>query len=233
MTEALSYPVRINKYLASKNYCTRREADELITAGKVKINGKKAALGDKVLESDKVEVLFRAKKYRYFAYYKPRGIISHSPQQGEKEIANVSGIKDVFPVGRLDKDSSGLIILTDDGRITDKMLNPEFDHEKEYMVTTKEPLQENFARRMERGVFIEGYTTKPCKVHMIAERKFSVIITEGKKHQIRRMCAALGYVVDTLERRRIMNITLGKLGLGQSRAITGVELSTLLRSLGL
>ena len=113
------------------------------------------------------------------------------------------------------------------------MLNPEFDHEKEYMVTTKEPLQENFARRMERGVFIEGYTTKPCKVHMIAERKFSVIITEGKKHQIRRMCAALGYVVDTLERRRIMNITLGKLGLGQSRAITGVELSTLLRSLGL
>jgi len=119
------YPMRINKYLASKRYCTRREADEIIEKGKVLINGKRAALGDKVSEKDVVEVKFRQKKYRYFAYNKPRGIITHSPQGEEEDIAMKVPLEGVFPVGRLDKDSYGLIILTDDGRITDKLLNPE------------------------------------------------------------------------------------------------------------
>ncbi len=224
--------MRINKYLAHKNLCTRREADTLISAGKVLINGSPAKLGDKVNEKDDVQVRFRVKNYRYYAYHKTRGVITHSAQEGEKEIADVSPVKGVFPVGRLDKDSSGLIILTDDGRITDKLLNPEYVHEKEYIVTTKEPLKSNFKERMERGVDIEGYKTKECRVEMLGEKRFSVVLTEGKKHQIRRMCAALGYVVASLERVRIMNIHISGLKAGSHRPITGSELSAFLKSLG-
>lgn len=227
-----TYPMRINKHLAHKNLCTRREADELISAGKVLINGVPAKLGDKVNEKDEVKVLFRPKKYRYFAYHKPRGVITHSPQGDEVDIKQVSPIEGVFPIGRLDKDSSGLIILTDDGRITDKLLNPEYVHEKEYIVSTKEELKETFKSKMEKGVDIEGYMTKPATVEILGARTFSVILTEGKKHQIRRMCAALGYVVNTLERRRIMNIQLSGLASGESRPILGQELATFLKALG-
>ncbi len=227
------YPMRINKYLAYKNLCTRREADALIKDGKVLINGVPAKLGDKVQEKDDVQVRFRVKTYRYYAYHKPRGVITHSAQEGEKEIADVSPVKGVFPVGRLDKDSSGLIILTDDGRITDKLLNPDYVHEKEYIVTTKEALKSNFNERMEHGVDIEGYTTKECRVNVLGEKRFSIVLTEGKKHQIRRMCAALGYVVATLERVRIMNIHLSGLKPGAHRSITAAELRTFLTSLGI
>ncbi len=226
------YPMRINKYLAHKNLCTRREADTLISAGKVLINDKPAQLGDKVNEKDDVQVRFRVKKYRYYAYHKPRGIITHSAQEGEEEIADVSPVKGVFPVGRLDKDSTGLIILTDDGRITDKLLNPEYVHEKEYIVSTKEELKSNFKERMERGVDIEGYKTKECKVEILGGKRFSVVLTEGKKHQIRRMCAALGYVVSSLERVRVMNIHVSGLKPGAHRPLTGSELKTFLKALG-
>lgn len=226
------YPMRINKYLAHKNLCTRREADTLIAAGKVLINGVPAQLGDKVKETDDVQVRFRVKQYRYYAYHKPRGVITHSAQEGEKEIADVSSVKGVFPIGRLDKDSSGLIILTDDGRITDRLLNPDYVHEKEYIVTTKEQLKSNFKERMERGVDIEGYKTKECKVEVLGEKRFSIVLIEGKKHQIRRMCAALGYVVASLERTRIMNVHLSGLKTGSHRAITGSELTTFLKALG-
>ncbi|MFZ2555898.1 MAG: pseudouridine synthase [Minisyncoccia bacterium] len=233
MTETpASYPMRINKYLAHKNLCTRREADALIKAGKVLINGKTAELGSKVTEKDDVQVRFRVKKYRYYAYNKPRGIITHSPQEEEKEIADVSPIQGVFPIGRLDKDSTGLIILTDDGRITDKLLNPEYEHEKEYTVTVKEELKETFKDKMEKGVDIEGYMTRPCTIEVLGNRKFSITLTEGKKHQIRRMCAALGYVVATLERTRIMNIRLSGLKAGENRPILGQELAVFLKSLG-
>lgn len=224
--------MRINKYLAHKNLCTRREADTLISAGKILINGTPAKLGDKVNEKDDVQVRFRTKKYRYYAYHKPRGVITHSAQEGEKEIADISPVKGVFPVGRLDKDSSGLIILTDDGRITDKLLNPDYIHEKEYIVTTKEALKSNFKERMEHGVDIEGYTTKECRVEILGEKRFSIVLTEGKKHQIRRMCAALELVVVTLERVRIMNIHVSGLKPGAHRAITGSELAEFLRNLG-
>ena len=225
------FPMRINKYLAHKNYCTRREADDLIEAGKVLINGKRARLGDKVQELDNVEVRFRPKKYRYFAYNKPRGVITHSPGEDEKDIRQSVPLEDVFPIGRLDKDSTGLIILTDDGRITDKLLNPDYPHEKEYVVTTKEEFASNFKTRMEKGVNIEGYKTKECSVKILGERKFSVILTEGKKHQIRRMCAALGLVVESLERVRIMNIRLSGLKSGETRPIQGQELATFLKTL--
>lgn len=225
--------MRINKYLAHKNLTTRREADTLISAGKVLINGRKAALGDKVTGSDNVEVRFRAKKYSYFAYNKPRGIITHSPGEGEKGIKESVPLPGFFPIGRLDKDSSGLIILTDDGRITDKLLNPDYAHEKEYLVSTKEKLSASFKRKMEAGVDIEGYMTKPCTVNIMGENRFSIVLTEGKKHQIRRMCAALGIVVSELERKRIMNIHLGKLPRGKFRALTGNELATFLKALGM
>lgn len=228
-----TYPMRINKYLAHKNLCTRREADTLISAGKVLINGKPAKLGDKVSETDKVDVRFRAKKYRYFAYNKPRGIITHSPDEDERDIRQSIPLVGVFPIGRLDKDSNGLMILTDDGRITDKLLNPDYTHEKEYHVSTKEELANNFKQRIEKGVNIEGYMTRECKVHVMSQKMFSITITEGKKHQIRRMCAALGLTVSKLERIRVMNIRLSGLKSGQHRPILGQELATFLKSLGL
>ena len=229
---AETFPMRINKYLAHQKHCTRREADELIAAGKIRINGRQALLGDQVSETDKVEVFFRPRTYHYFAYNKPRGIVSHSPQEGERDIVEVAGIPGVFPVGRLDKDSSGLIILTDDGRIVERLLHPSFDHEKEYLVTVQEDLVESVKGRMERGVLIEGYITKPAQVHIRDAHTFSITITEGKKHQIRRMCAALGYTVNTLERVRVMNILLGSLPSCANRPIVGDELAELLRLLG-
>jgi 23S rRNA pseudouridine2604 synthase len=228
----IAYPLRINKYLAYKNLCTRREADTLIAAGKVMINGRKAVLGDKVSETDQIKILFRTKKYRYFAYNKPRGIITHSPADDEKDIRQVTPLVGVFPIGRLDKDSHGLIILTDDGRVTDKLLNPDYDHEKEYLVMTRESLPNNFKDRMERGVNIEGYMTKPCKIRVMGDRRFVIELTEGKKHQIRRMCAALNLSIGDLQRTRIMNIRLEKLPSGAHREFKGSELATFLKSLG-
>jgi len=218
------FPMRINKYLALKNHATRRGADELIKKNLVLINGRFAVLGDKVNEEDNVEVRAnkKAKVYEYYAYNKPIGM--------QTEAINISGL---FPIGRLDKDSHGLIILTNDGRITDRLLNPKHVHDKEYVVETKEKLRSNFKEKMEAGVQIENEQTEPCKVKILGDKKFSVILTEGKKHQIRRMCSALFTEVEDLERIRIINIALGKLAPNQTRKIEGEELKTFLKSLGL
>lgn len=231
-TEKPQFPMRINKYLAQQKYCTRRVADELIKKGLVSINGRPAVLGDKVQEKDKVELKWRQTKHRYFAYNKPRGVLTHSAQEGEEEIKEILPVEGVFPVGRLDKDSYGLIILTDDGRIVDALLNPERAHEKEYEVRTTDELPSNFKAKMERGVDIGGYVTKPCKVEILGDRKFSITLTEGKKHQIRRMCGFFGASTSHLERKRIMNVTLGGLKPGEYRAIQGAELDTFMKSLG-
>lgn len=218
--------MRINKYLAHKGYATRRAADELVASGKVLLNGAVAKLGDKVAENDEVVVKNQGgskKALLYYAYNKPRG-------EATEDIAAVPG---TFPVGRLDKDSHGLIILTNDGRITDRLLNPDYDHEKEYRVKTKEHLREGFAARMEAGIEIEGYTTRPCTVRVLGERAFAITLTEGKKHQIRRMVVAMKNEVEDLSRTRIMNIALGALKLGAHRAIAGEELATLLKSIGM
>ena len=214
--------MRINKYLAVQKISTRRGADELIRNKKVYLNGKLAVLGDQVGEKDKVEMRgFEQKKYSYFAYNKPRAVETGSP------------LPALFPLGRLDKNSEGLLILSNDGRITDRLLNPEFFHEKEYLVKTKEKLRSSFKNKMEAGVNIEGYVTKPCKVKIINENTFLIILTEGKKHQIRRMCAALFTEVVDLKRERIMNIKLGNLAPKSTREIKGGELQTFLRSLDL
>ena len=224
--------MRINKFLALRGDATRRGADALIEDRKVTINGRLAKLGDAVNEKDVVTIKGLDKKeYLYFAYYKPRGIITHSPQNGEKSIEDVikGSIKaEVFPIGRLDKDSHGLTILTNDGRITQKLLSPEREHEKEYIVTLDKPITAKFLKLMERGVEIEGYMTKPAIAKENGFCKIDVIITEGKKHQLRRMCAALGYTVKDIKRIRIMNIKLGSLQAGTWRRLQGKELSDFL-----
>lgn len=240
----MEYPIRLNKYLALKNIATRRGADKLIEERKVFINGKVAVLGSQVKESDKVEVKGQKEiPYLYYAYNKPIGVITHSP--GEDEVDIKESVKKqnqkvekkaripegVFPVGRLDKASHGLLILTNDGRITDKLLNPKYVHEKEYVVRTSNKLRNNFKEKMEAGVNIEGYKTKKCKVEIVNENTFRVILTEGKKHQIRRMCSALFQEVADLRRIRVMNIKLDRLPSNSSRVIKGKELEVFLEQI--
>jgi len=226
-------PVRINKYLANQGVATRRAVDELIEGGKVFINGKKAVLGDKVNEGDKVETKGRTKQdLKYFAFYKPKGIVTHSPTEGEREIKDMAP-KDTFPIGRLDKNSEGLIILTNDGRITDRILSPKYEHEKEYLVGVREPVTAAFLRAMEGGVNIEGYKTKKTKTKRIDDHIFSIILIEGKRHQIRRMCMALGNPVTTLKRVRVMTIEIKTLKEGQARPLVGEEKEVFLKSLEL
>ena len=235
----MEFPMRINKYLAHQGIASRREADVLVEAGKVLINGKKAKNGDQVTATDKIEVKGATKQKTYLAYYKGRGIITHSPSEREIDIKGRLekdyGITDVSPVGRLDKDSEGLIILSNDGRITGPLLDPEADHEKEYEVAVDKTVGLMFIKAMSNGVEIEGYRTKPARVkaHKTNPKHFTIVLTEGKKHQIRRMCAALGYQVQHLKRTRITSIKLDKLKPNQYRKITGPELDTFLRELGL
>jgi len=224
--------IRINKYLAQKGIATRRDADKIISAGKVLINGVKAVLGDKVSNIDNVEILGKSsKKLVYYAYNKPRGVITHSPQRGEKDVLESSKLRNVFPIGRLDKDSEGLLILTNDGRITERLLGPDYEHEKEYLVKTRHVIKQSYINIMERGMELEGLMTKPCKAKMLDENSFRIILTEGKKHQIRRMCDALSIPIESLKRVRVMNIRLGSLKENDHREIVGEELKEFLDSL--
>ncbi len=231
------YPMRINKYLSFKKISTRRGADELVEKKKVFINGKLAKLGSKVNENDVVEIKGdkNPKVYVYYAYNKSIGTITHSPQNEEEDIKiklKNSGIQnDVFPIGRLDKNSHGLMILSNDGRITDQLLSPKYFHEKEYVVKTSNKLRSNFKQKMENGVNIEGYVTKKCKVTIVNDFTFKVILTEGKKHQIRRMCSALFQEIADLKRERVMNIKLAKLKPNTFREIKDEELATFLNSI--
>jgi 23S rRNA pseudouridine2604 synthase len=225
--------IRINKYLAQKGVSTRKGVDKMISAGKILINGRRAILGDKIDLNDEVQVLGKAKNdFVYYAYNKPKGITTDS-QKGEKDILSSINIKGVFPIGRLDKDSEGLIILTNDGRITDRLLSPKYDHEKEYTVKTRIPIKDFQIAVMAKGMELEGINTKPCKTKMLSEKSFSIILGEGQKHQIRRMCDALSLPIDSLKRVRIMNVKLGDLKNNQVRKIEGEELKSLLTSLSL
>ncbi|MDD4902610.1 MAG: pseudouridine synthase [Patescibacteria group bacterium] len=233
--EGIEYPVIINKYLALKNISSRKEADRLLKAGKITVNGKPGEPGQMIKAGDKVEVDLGRKSLVYLAFNKPRGIITHSPQGEEKSIADILRFHlPVFPIGRLDKMSSGLIILTNDGRITDKLLNPDFAHEREYEVDVDRPLTPEFLHKMAQGVELDdGYLTKKCRAKKIRDKTFLIILTEGKKHQIRRMCEVLGQKVVDLHRLRIMNIGLNGLPAGKYRQIVGLELKEFLNVLGL
>lgn len=234
-----NFPLRINKYLSLNNYCSRREADGLIQAGLVKINGKIAVLGDKVSETDKIEVSLSDKKrlerLKYYAYHKPPEVVTHTPEYGQKEIKEIIPLKDksVFPVGRLDKSSRGLIIMTNDGRVTGNLLCPEMNREKEYAVRVDKKINNFFLNKMSCGLDLGDFITKPCQVKQTGFDEFNIILTEGKKHQIRRMCDALGFVVKDLKRIRVMNIKLKDLKPNEYREIKGKELETFLKDLGL
>jgi 23S rRNA pseudouridine2604 synthase len=248
--ENIIFPMRINRYLALHKHSTRRGADELIKKKLVFLNGRLAVLGDKVQELDVVEVRFHGKPTPliYVAYNKPKGVATH-PEQGNdfpknqatqntrsangKNTKQAAVLKDVFPVGGLDKDSRGLIIFTNDGRVTDRLLSPKYAHEKEYVVTTKQPLRSSFKQKMEAGVRMDNETSEPCRVKLIDEDSFRVILTDEKKHQVRRMCVALFQEVKDIQCVRIMNIQLGNLKEGDERRIEGDELKNFLRSLDL
>ena len=237
--------MRINKYLAEKQIASRRQADVLIKAKRVLINGSVAKLGAEVGPNDKVTVKSDSKEIGriYFAYNKPIGVLTHSAKGSDMDISKMvrgrtEGAK-VFPIGRLDKDSHGLIILTNDGRITSKLLDPEEHHEKQYVVETRDRVTTDFATAMERGVVIKEeyskvtYKTKPALVEILGAKKFSIIITEGKKRQVRRMVEALRNEVRDLERVRIGSISLGKMEQNDLRRIRGKELERFLSELGI
>ncbi len=233
------YPMRVNKYLARKGLATRNGVDELIKAGKIMINGKPAVLGDKILEKDKVEVRgVHNKKHTYLAYNKPIGVVSTNPQENEKDILQTIKLNKkngtrVFPVGRLDKESHGLIILTDDGRVTDRLLNPIYKHEKEYVVEVDRRYTPGFLRNMEEGVDIGDTMTKPTRTKRIDDTRFSIILTEGQNRQIRRMTEKLGCTVRDLQRIRVQNIELRKMPINSTREIKAEEQKEFLKSLGL
>jgi 23S rRNA pseudouridine2604 synthase len=235
----MDFPMRLNKYLAHKGFSTRRGADQLIEEGRVFVNGKKAVLGQKVTEHDRVEIKDHdTSNYRYILYYKPRGVITHSPERDEIDIEThirkEHGLTGIFPVGRLDKDSEGLMILTNDGRITERILNPDAGHEREYEVTVDKRVAQTFLNRLSKGVKIERYMTKPAKaVAGKTENTFSITLTEGKKHQVRRMCAALGYQVVRLKRTRMLSFELKRLQPGKIYELKPKEAHALQKSLGL
>ncbi|MDE2030877.1 MAG: rRNA pseudouridine synthase [Patescibacteria group bacterium] len=231
----IEYPIRINRYLALNNYATRTGADNLIKKGYVTINGRKAVLGDKVQDGDKVVVSGKTPKdnYVYYAYNKATGI-STNPDLGSKDILQTTRFPvKVFPIGRLDKDSHGLILMTNDGRITDRLLSPKYVHEKEYVVKVDPAFSDKFVELLGNGVHFDGFISQKCKVWRKNKNTFHIILTEGKKRQIRRMCEALHHTVVDLKRIRIMNIELEKIPLGAFEEIKGDKLKTLLESLNL
>lgn len=224
--------MRINKYISETGFCSRREADKLIEAKRVTINGKLAELGSTVEPGDAVRIdgkpVGPKKKPVYIALNKPVGITCTTELHVKGNIIDFVGHPErIFPIGRLDKDSQGLILLTNDGDIVNKILRAENNHEKEYIVTVDKPITPQFVQGMSSGVRILGTVTKPCKVTKIGDRVFTIILTQGLNRQIRRMCQAFGYQVRQLKRVRIMNIQLGSLKVGQWRDLTREELAEL------
>ncbi|MGE5677846.1 MAG: 23S rRNA pseudouridine(2604) synthase RluF [Pseudomonadota bacterium] len=226
--------MRINKYISEKGLCSRREADELIRQGRVTINGSKAEMGSKVYPGDSVKLGGKNLKPKeppvYLAFNKPAGIVCTTDRKEKDNIIDyINYPRRIFPIGRLDKDSEGLIFLTSDGDIVNKILRAGNNHEKEYIVTVNKPITEGFMEAMANGVRILGTITKKCKTSQMSKYIFRIILTEGMNRQIRRMCEAFGYEVVKLRRVRIMNVKLGSLPEGRWRHLTPEELSTINR----
>lgn len=224
---------RINKYLSEVGYCSRRAADKLLEEGRIKINGKIPELGTKVSDDDVVEV--DGKPIReseeqpvYIAFNKPVGIVCTTDAKRERDniIDYINHPKRIFPIGRLDKPSEGLILLTNDGDIVNKILRAKNNHEKEYLVRVDKPLNSKFLEKMRNGVPILDTVTKKCEVERIDDMTFRIVLTQGLNRQIRRMCEFLGYEVKKLKRIRIMNIKLD-LPVGKWRDLTEAEFSEL------
>ena len=228
--------IRLNKYMADSGYCSRREADRLISEGRVRIDGRVGALGDRVLPGMSVTVdgrpLTGESEKIYILLNKPRGIVcTADPREPMNVVDYLSLETRVFPVGRLDKDSEGLLLLTSDGGIVNRILRAAGGHEKEYEVTINRHVTAAFARRMMAGVPILDTVTLPCRVRRTGERSFNIVLVQGLNRQIRRMCEALGANVTHLRRVRIMNLRLGRLQPGQWRTLTEAELDDLMQQL--
>lgn len=224
--------MRINKYLAEQGYCSRREADGLIKAGKVFVNGKRAGLGDQVGDTDRVEVLDRRPKAKpgkiYLMLNKPVGYESTTDRREEQTVMKLVPTTDrLFPVGRLDASSSGLILMTNDGELANRLTHPRYEHEVEYAVTTDKPISDSHLRRFEEGFELDGKRLAPAKVRRITKHRFFITLRDGK--QIRHMCDSLGYTVTGLERVRLMRLELGKLPSGKTRPLTEAEVAALKR----
>jgi 23S rRNA pseudouridine2604 synthase len=226
--------VRLNKYISETGICSRREADAWIAAGRVRVNGVAAELGTQVNEGDAVEVdgkpvAARRSETVYIALNKPVGITCTTERHIPGNIVDyVNHPQRIFPIGRLDKDSEGLILLTNDGDIVNEILREENAHEKEYVVTVDRPVTDDFLFGMANGVDILDTRTKPCKVRRIGRNSFGIILTQGLNRQIRRMCAAFDYKVRRLQRVRVVNIRLDGIKTGQWRDLTPAELRGLL-----
>lgn len=226
--------INLNKYISSTGICSRREAERFITEGRVTINGKSTQLGNRVFDGDVVKIdgkpLKAKPKTLYIALNKPVGIVCTTDSKERKNIVKFVGHPQrLFPIGRLDKPSEGLIFLTNDGDIVNKILRAGNNHEKEYIVTVNKPITDRFIQRMSNGIPILGTVTKKCKVEKISEKTFKIILVQGLNRQIRRMCEYLDYDVLKLKRTRIMNVSLGKLKIGEWRELTTNEMSEINR----
>lgn len=229
--------ISLNKYISSTGICSRREADKWIDAGRVKVNGQVARKGNRVETGDKVTIDGKLLQYQpksvYLALNKPPGITCTTDQSDKDNIIDFINYPErIFPIGRLDKASSGLILLTNDGDIVNKILRVENRHEKEYIVTVDRPVTTKFLNSMRNGVPILGTVTKKCDVQKLGKNVFRIILTQGLNRQIRRMCEHLGYQVLTLKRIRIINIELADLQVGRWRHLTNTELKKLKQEVG-
>jgi 23S rRNA pseudouridine2604 synthase len=224
--------VRLNKFISETGVCSRRQADDWIAAGRVTVNGVVATLGTQVTDVDAVEVdrkpVARKPRRIYIALNKPVGIECTTNRAVRDNIVDfVAHAERLFPVGRLDKDSEGLILLTNDGDIVNAILRAEHEHEKEYLVTVDRPLTDAFLAGMASGVPILDTVTRPCRVERVAKNTFRIVLTQGLNRQIRRMCKHFEYTVRRLQRVRIMHLRLGRLPVGSWRELSPVETTAL------
>lgn len=221
---------RLNKFLSNAGVCSRREGDRLIAAGQVTVDGKPARVGQRVLPGQKVAVqgtvIGGKEEEVILLFHKPRGIVCTTQKREKKNIVDfIAYPSRIYPVGRLDKESRGLILMTNRGGIVNRMMRAENRHEKEYRVTVDRPMDQTFLRKMEEGVFLEelGVTTRPCRLRRLGDQEFTIVLTQGLNRQIRRMCRTLGYRVIDLVRVRIMNLYLDGIKEGEYRHITEKE----------
>lgn len=224
--------IRVNKYLSDCGICSRRQADRFVEEGRIQVNGEVAVMGTKVFENDVVKldnkVISKENELILLAMNKPRGITCTAQKEDPYNIIDFLNYpKRVYPIGRLDKDSEGLILLTNDGSIVNKILKASTFHEKEYIVTVNKPITLKFLEGMREGVPILDTVTRKCEVTQVNKFTFNIILTQGLNRQIRRMCEYFGFRVVTLQRVRIMNIKLGKLKVGTWRKVTEQELKDL------
>lgn len=229
--------IRINKYISQCGYCSRREADRLVADGKVFINGKPAPMGAKVSPSDQVvidgEILTNKESEIILAFHKPRGVVCTTSKKDKHNVIDyIQFPQRIYPVGRLDKDSTGLLLLTNNGQLMDDILRGSNFHEKEYVVTVNKPMTDAVYQAMEQGVPILDTMTRPCRILPKGKNGFHIILTQGLNRQIRRMCEYFGYRVQTLKRIRIMNIQLGDLPEGEWRYLSENEVQILKKLAG-